>query len=69
MADKFELAKNGTACSGNNDVVKIDENRYVILSNPYNVIINTTHALENEAENKPILDFLGEYIGEILHNS
>ncbi|MBQ7096786.1 MAG: hypothetical protein IJN96_01790 [Clostridia bacterium] len=68
MTDKFELSKDGTMCKDNNHVVKIDENRYVVVSNPYNVVINVSHTSNGEAENKKSLDFLGEYIGEFLHN-
>ena len=68
MTDKFELAKIGTVCPENNEVVRIDENRYVILNNPYSVIINTTYTLRNQEENKSMLEFIEKYIGEFLHN-
>lgn len=68
MTDKFELAKSGTVCPENNEVVRIDENRYVILNNPYSVIINTTYTLRNQEENKSMLEFIEKYIGEFLHN-
>lgn len=67
--DKFELAKNRTTCSANNDVVRIDEKRYVILSNSYNVIINTEEAVKNQAENIPLLSFIEKYIGKFLQNN
>lgn len=66
MFDKMELAKHGTPVPGREDIVKIGENQYVITSVPGNVIINTTYAVKSEEENKPMLDFLGKYIGDIL---
>ena len=66
MFDKFELAKNGTPHPKNPNVVKISENQYVLLDNPYNVIINTTYAAKSKEENKPLLDFLGKYIVDAL---
>ena len=67
MFDKFELAKNGTPHPRDKDVVKIDEDRYVILDNPYNVIINTSRTVKSKEENKPMLDFLGKFIGDVLY--
>lgn len=62
MFDKFELAKHGTPVPGREDIVKIDEHRYVITSNPYNVIINTSRALKSAEENKPYIDYLSKII-------
>lgn len=64
--DKFELAKHGTPVPGRDDIIKIDEHRYVITSNPYNVIINTSRAVKTKEENKPILDFLGKVMFDAL---
>lgn len=66
MFDKFELAKHGTPVPGREDIVKIDEHRYVITSNPYQVIINTSKSVKSKEENKPILDFVSKIVFDNL---
>lgn len=59
--DKFGIVKD--------EVVKIGENKYVLLNNSYNVVINTTETVKNQSENIHILDFIEKYIGEFLQNN
>lgn len=66
IIDKFELAKHGTPVPGREDIVKIGEDQYVITSNPYNVIINTSRAVKTKEENKPMIDFLSKFVVQEL---
>ena len=62
MFDKFEAAKHGTPHPKNKDIVKIAEDQYVILSNPYNVIINTSKTVKTKEENQKIIDYCTDLI-------
>lgn len=67
MFDKFELARTkGTLVPGTKDIYKIGEDQYVILDNPYQVIINTSMTVKTKEENQKLINQCSKIIIDAL---